>query len=167
MTSNSKQPINEANSPLPNTMAGLLETAIRDARRLNKAVYYPHFEQWHKSLSHGLMHLCEVCLAGSIISGTLRASSKESKSPYCFGPRTHKLLLAIDDMRNGNWWCAFVNTYSVHPSESLYHQLRRIPKPDCIEFTGWKQFEQHLDSLETLLPHLRQIDEIWKESATA
>ena len=167
MNFDNDQPTNSGRASLPATMAGLLETAICDSRKLNKLFYYPHFEEWHQGHSHTLSSFCEVCLAGSVIARTLQVSAEDSISPSSFDKRTHHLLLALDDMRNGDWLYAFLRIYSQMPSDALEEKLQHIPIPDCIEFSGWKQFEAHLASLETLLPELRQIDGIWKESQSS
>lgn len=167
MNPNTFTPIDGAGAALPSTMAGILESAIDDARKLDKSIYYPHFQQWHESQSHAVLSVCQVCLAGSLIAGKLQVSSSDSLTPSCFDNRTHRLLLAIDDMRNGEWVYAFNRIYGCTPGEALEDKLQLIPSPDCIEFNGWKQFETHLASLEQLLPQLRQIDRIWKDSPPA
>ena len=149
---------------LPSTMAGLLETAIRDARKLDRGNYHPHHAQWHCSDERPT---CEICLAGCLIAGTLRVGPDYTVSANSFSPRAKRLLVALDDMRIGHWTGAFYHVYGVDAHESLRVCLKDIPTPDPYYFIGWLAFNRHLDSLEKLLPRLRQIDRIWKESRTS
>ena len=164
MNLDAPQPAIKGRAALPSTMESLLETAIRDARSLDKSTFYPHFEHWHHIQSRALMKVCAVCLAGSVISRTLNVASDESISPSGFDKRTHRLLLALDDMRNGDWLYAFLRIYEQMPPDEIEDKLLQLGMPDHIEFTGWNQFESHLASLEDFLSDLRQIDRIWKKS---
>ena len=146
---------------LPSTMAGLLETAIEDARTLDRKTYVPHHGQWHCA-DHS--HACEVCLAGSLIAGTLGIGATCTVSANSFSPRAKRLLFALDDMRIGHWTGAFRHVYYRYAGASLRQALKDIPSPNPHYFTGWPGFQRHLDSLEQLLPQLRRIDLIWKES---
>ncbi len=42
--------IDRSETSLPATLAGLPEAAVNDARRLDRAIYTPHHEQWHRSV---------------------------------------------------------------------------------------------------------------------
>ena len=153
-----EEPLDHISDALPETMAGLLQCAIDDARKLDKAEYYPRHDQWHESRPHPLMSVCEVCLAGSVIAGTLRIPFNHSCTPVAFDSQTSNLLHAIDDMRDANWNYAFIRVYKRSPSFSLQAKLQRIPSATHIHFSGWKQFESHLDSLQKIVPRLREID---------
>lgn len=146
---------------LPSSMAGLLEAAIKDARRLDRKTYFPHHGQWHCATNS---NSCEVCLAGSLIAGTLRVGSNYTVSANSFSTRAQRLLVALDDMRIGHWTGAFYHVYGVDADASLRKSLKSIPNPDPYCFIGWPAFVRHLDSLEQFLPRLRQIDRIWKKS---
>ena len=53
---------------LPDTLAGLVETAIADALSLDPETYHPKSQQWHNPNTEG----CVICLAGCIIARTLQ-----------------------------------------------------------------------------------------------
>ena len=91
-------PIDGCNASLPTTMAGLLETAIGDARRLDRTTYTPHSDRWHQSNSNSF---CEICLAGCLIAGTLEIPPSDSVTAHSFDDRTMELLNALDNMRYG------------------------------------------------------------------
>lgn len=141
---------------LPDTMSGLLATAIDDARQLDRTLYHPRCGEWHTAWEH---RPCQVCLAGSVIAGSLGASHHQTLYPNIFrGPVQHKLE-SIDFMRRGKWVLAFKAFYQLHPKISASRQLNRLPRPDNKDFNGWQEFDSHLDSLEEILPDLRQIEQ--------
>ena len=149
-------PIDGCNASLPTTMAGLLETAISDARRLDRSIYIPHHDHWHQAT---YFNTCKVCLAGSMIAGTLKIPPSDTVTSDAFDPRTHTLLNALDEMRYGYWISAFRNVYDQEPTESLRCELNRIPVPDHGSFVGWPGFDSFLASLNQLVPRLRAIDQ--------
>ena len=147
-------------TPLPSTLAGLLTAAVEDARKLDRTFYQPHHEQWHRSLPSHNGPVCEVCLAGSLIAGTLHIESCDSVTASMFDDRTGPLLDALDDMRIGYWSNAFKRVYDRTLPPSLRSMLERIPVPVHTEFVGWEQFDAHLKSLLAVVPRLREIDEL-------
>ena len=147
---------------LPSTMADLLEAAINDARKLDRNTYVPNHGQWHRATDN---NSCKVCLAGSLIAGTLSIGATYTVSANSFNTRTKRLLIALDNMRIGHWTGAFYHVYYRYAGASLRKSLKSIPTPNPYFFTGWPGFQLHLDSLEQILPRLRQIDRIWKKSA--
>ena len=153
-----EEPLDHISEALPNTMAGLLQCAIDDARKLDRADYYPRHDEWHESRQHPLMASCEVCLAGSVIAGTLRIPNSHSCTPAAFDSQTNNLLHAIDDMRDAKWNYAFIRVYKRSPTFSIQAKLQRIPSATHVHFSGWKQFETHLDSLQEIVPLLSEID---------
>ena len=38
-------------------------------------------------------------------------------------------------------------------------QLRSLPNPSSPDYEGWNQFHAHLDSLESIIPSLREIEQ--------
>ena len=66
---------------LPDTMSGLLATAIDDARQLDRTLYHPRCGEWHTAWEH---RPCQVCLAGSVIAGSLGASHHQTLYPNIF-----------------------------------------------------------------------------------
>ena len=61
-------------------------------------------------------------------------------------------------MRSGDWSRAFYIVYGVNPGARISQKLYTLRKPAHVEFNGWDEFHAHLDSLEALLPTLREID---------
>ena len=142
---------------LPGTMAGLLEAAINDARALDRDTYLPYSEYWHFITFHDV---CQVCLAGSLIAVSLKNSPRITIDPDMFSDDTEDKLHAVEAMRTGDWAEAFRLIYSRTPYAELYTLLQELAKPKQPHFLGWKSFNAHLDSLESILPELRQVDEL-------
>ena len=164
MSDSSSQTTQAAITPVPvsepcrlaDTMAGLLATAIADARSLDPDTYMPFCLNWHDVNS---LNVCEVCLAGSVIAVSLKNSPTMTITPESFSPNTENKLRAIDSMRGGNWLLAFGFVYGQCPEE-IADRLRILPKPKHADFIGWDRLHAHLDSLESILPELRQVDEL-------
>ena len=152
--------IDRSETSLPATLAGLLEAAVNDARKLDRTIYYPTNEQWHRSVASWRKPYCEVCLAGCLIAGTLDVESCDSVTASMFDDRTSMLLDALDDMRIGYWISAFKRIYDGELRPSLRSLLERIPVPLHTEFIGWEQFDAHLKSLQRIIPRLRQVDQL-------
>ncbi len=148
--------IDGSNAALPETMAGLLEVAIKDARKLDRSIYHPYHNDWHdadSSSSH-----CEICLAGSVIAGSLKIAPSLTVSSLSFDKRTEDLLDALDNMRMGLWSKAFDLIYNRIPPLHVLDYLRALPEPARSTFEGWEDFNVHLSSLERMLPQLHSID---------
>ncbi len=137
------------------SMSDLLEVAIRDARTLDPRIYHPNSVTWHVADEQ---EQCQVCLAGSVIAGTLAATPDQTLSPDCFPSDTPGKLEALNFMRKGHWVFAFYEFYRHWPRTSIEDRLRKLPKPINADFTGWHAFRAHLDSLESILPELREIE---------
>ncbi len=142
---------------LPDTMSELLEAAIADARSLDPASYQPYSSYWHSPDEHEA--LCLVCLAGSYIAGTLQAPPSQGISPYSFDSKDSRKLLSINYLRTGHWALAFNSFHKRWPHKSIESKLDSLPAPSNMDFIGWHAFRTHLDSLEAILPELRQIED--------
>ena len=140
---------------LPDTMAGLLETAIKDARSLDRNLYLPAWDQWHDS---SIRKSCEVCLAGSIIAVSFQMSPETDIHPVLFSDLTFYKLEAVESMRSGDWWHAFVCIYDHFPNYAAEKLILALDNPLVGEFSGWDDFETHLESLQCFIPKLRAID---------
>ena len=148
--------IDGSQASLPSTMAGLLEVAVKDARKLDRSIYLPIYNVWHdadSSHSH-----CLVCLAGSVISGSLKIAPSKTVSLVSFDRRTEELLDAINYMRRGLWRISFELIYHRTPSLQVLDNLQALPQPSYSTFESWEDFDVHLDSLELMLPQLHSID---------
>ena len=66
---------------LPQSMSKLLEIAIADARSLDRSLYRPFSREWHTKLPDGP---CLICLAGSVIAGTFKASINSKRFPWSY-----------------------------------------------------------------------------------
>ncbi|MCY4587129.1 MAG: hypothetical protein OXB98_13925 [Bryobacterales bacterium] len=139
---------------LPDTMSGLLEAAIADARKLDPDIYYPYFEIWHTT-DNGT---CTICLGGSLIAGTLQTPPDKTMVPDSFPGDVHAKLDALDSMRLGAWQSAFHRFYGQEPSPSISDRLAYLRRPSCSYFDGWEEFHTFLDSLEKSIEPLRAIE---------
>ena len=141
---------------LPDTLAGLVEAAIIDARLLDHGTYVPRHDHWHYS---GNPPFCEVCLAGSLIAGRLNIPPDATASPSTFRGEIQAKLNTLNCIRLCIYQRAFITLYGRTPPPHLGEMFLTMPKPLCSYFSGWSEFNGHLDSLERLLPSLRAIDD--------
>ena len=144
---------------LKNRLFELLEDAVKDARSLDPAVYVPNSERWHEFDEE--LGICEVCLAGAVIAGTFEIDADTSISPGTFyrkGQKAYMKLVAINHMRMGMWALAYYDVYREDPKAEVFEKLALIPKPGSTCFYGWPEFNAHLDSLELIIPQLREIE---------
>ena len=152
----SQHTIDGSQAELPETMAGLLKVAIIDARKLDRSIYLPYHNDWHDADSSAIY--CEICLAGSVIAGSLKIAPSLTVSSLSFDKRTEDLLDALDNMRMGLWSKAFDLIYNRIPPLHVLDYLRALPEPARSTFEGWEDFNVHLSSLERMLPQLHSID---------
>ena len=157
----------------PATLADALALAIADARNLDHEKYWPNAGIWHTPSPReigGVAGLCQVCLAGAVVAGTL---GFPKDSPASVSPQTFissqvllpwkNVLFAIDNARLGSWHAAWGHFYDMHAPADLYS----LPVPEFREFCGWDQMNDHIDSLERILPQLRAIEEATLAEAKA
>lgn len=141
--------------PIFYSMNDLLEAAIIDARALNPRLYQPNYIALHDA---SVSVQCQVCLAGSLIAGTLEATPDQSYTPEHFDSNVRGNLESLNYMRQGHWLFAFYEFYRHWPRTSIENRLRKLPKPNDANFRCWNSFHSHLDSLESTLPELREIE---------
>ena len=80
-----------------NTLAELLEITVNDMEYTKKSEDYIFgVETWHEPLANK----CVVCVAGSVIAGTLAGGIKERLSPLDFGSKTFCLLVSLNELRS-------------------------------------------------------------------
>ena len=141
---------------LPDTLSGLLEAAVDDARSLDRDLYLPNHVEWHcpDDYDH-----CEICLAGAVIAGRLNVRSYSESSPKEFAYATAMKLSAIDKMRTGHWRSAFDILHDYHPPVDPHLLFVELPAPDFPYFTDWEEFDMHLRSLDAIIPRLREIEQ--------
>ena len=141
---------------LPNTLAGLLATAIGDARQLDRNTYHPTSVRWHWPSEQGQ---CHVCLAGSILARAFPSSPHRFLMPWMFSLDTDRKLYAINHVRCGRWLDAYEMLHALPTPRKIGRQLRSLPNPSSPDYEGWNQFHAHLDSLESIIPRLREIEQ--------
>ena len=149
-------PSNRIPHSIGSCMSSLLEAAIKDARSLDRDKYRPLSIAWHQADEDGK---CEVCLAGSMIAGTLQSPPSKTLTPYRFSGNTPRLLETVDYMRGGQWVAAFRRFHGRDPGRFSSFRLSELPRPTNTNFVGWHSFRSHLDSLELILPALREIEQ--------
>ena len=146
----------EEYQPIFNSMSDLLSAAVADARGLDRKRYNPCSDEWHDGIA---VDQCQVCLAGAFIAGTLEFQPSFDIRPSMFTHPMHDKLLALDAMRSGDWEFAFLKFYSCRPRPDTLDALLDLPDPDDSDFYSWEEFDHHLNSLESIIPELRRIEE--------
>lgn len=140
---------------LPETLYGLLETAIPGSKNLNRRQYRPRYDKWHTVSDDGL---CEVCLTGSVMAVTLGCSPDDDLQPCMFPSSIRWKLEALHFMSIGHWVHAYGLVHLVEPCLLTEARLSRLPVPAHSQFIGWRQFNAHLRSLGRIIPKLRNIE---------
>ena len=149
----------DSTNRLPNTLHGLLRVAIDDARKLDRIKYRPVWNQWHEPLS---TNRCAVCLAGVVIAGSMGLSPSVSCDPIYFERPVDRKLQALNDMRMGYFFVAWRGLHEVgfrSLTEPSIKAFDSVPIPDAAGFSGWDDFDIHLESLEAIIPALRAVEE--------
>ena len=141
---------------LPDSLADLLSLAVDDARSLDSTVYLPDAQRWHTPTDAGP---CHVCLAGSVLACAFRDTPDLDLMPAMFSLHTYRKLHAIDHMRCGNWLDAYESLHDRSVPDETAMLLVYLPQPDSGNFHNWHHFNDHLASLEAIVPRLREIEE--------
>ena len=142
---------------LPDTLSDTLALAINDARNLDRSLYHPHSRFWHGYLSE-FHDKCVICLAGSIIAQSFHVDHNTVTTPGRYPGKIDRKLRAVNLCRGGDFIGAFGLFHDRNAPTGLETRLACLPLPAISDFIGWEQFESHLDSLEALLPALREIE---------
>jgi hypothetical protein len=88
---------------LPDKPSELIRLAISDLCKVEKnPVYRINMNRWHH-LNYKDM-VCEVCLAGAVMAGSLDADPYLSISPFSFKPSIYYKLQALDEFRLGTFF---------------------------------------------------------------
>lgn len=140
---------------LPETLYGLLETAIPGSKKLNRRQYRPHYKKWHTVSDDGL---CEINLAGIVMAVTFGCSADDNLQPCRFPSSIRWKLEALYFMSCGDWVHAYGLVHLVVPCLLTEARLSRLPVPAHSQFIGWRQFNAHLRSLERFIPKLLKIE---------
>lgn len=137
------------------SMSELLTVAVADARALDPRLYQPNYIALHDA---SVSVKCQVCLAGCLIAGTLQGTPDQSFAPEQFNDNVRGNLSSLNYMRQGKWLFAFYEFHRYWPRTPIENRLRNLPKPDNSNFRCWNTYHSHLDSLESILPELREIE---------
>ena len=138
----------------PKRLSDLVELAIKDARGLDPDIYEPAESYWHRPSSDGL---CRICLAGAVLAGTLGYSPDLDIDPQKIGDdRWERALIALEELRTGFWRTAWGVFHTENPHNAKL--LISLPPPTPRDFSNWQQMEEHLRSLEVILPRLRAFE---------
>ena len=127
-----------ANEPIKDLPA-LMRVAVADAGRLDRSQYHASAFMWHRSRDN---QPCNVCLAGSVMAGTLNQDNVETVYPCELPDNTSKAMYALNDMRRGLYKEAFEYLELEAPQG-----VDKIPVPsDKVKnFFGWARFDMLLD----------------------
>ena len=147
----------DSSSQLPNTLFGLLDAAISEARTLDRELYSPYFDAWHHFTDE---RICEFCLGGALIASRLPFSFAETVLPWMLPEETQKKLKVLDRIRIGHFAHAYRALYGFSPKGDARELALTLPKPSQHYFSGWEEFEEHLDSLALILPSLKELDRL-------
>ena len=153
-------------TPPPAKLSDLLDLAVADARRLDRARYTPIWMTWHRPNPDS--GRCMVCLAGAVIAGTLGCSTETSidiatsdsadpQSTTITDKRWRRALWALDSAREGHWLDAFQALHGAYPVGELYDAVEALPEPADPEFNDWDKLETHLASLAARANDLREL----------
>ena len=139
-----------------NRLHEILAAAIEDARGLDREAYTPDFSTWHTPYADCDGDSCSVCLGGAVIAGRCGVPIDEMIEPGDLGTETCRRLIALDSIRTGDWceaWSGF------HVTVAVPEDIKHLPGPKCGLFTDWNTFDRNINSLEDILPKLREIED--------
>ena len=145
---------------LPKKLSDLIEQAIEDAVDMPRDGYDPVFTNFHSppqdEEKEAFPNTC-FCLAGAVIVGTLQVDRNRIYGPTTagleFGHHARRALMALDHVREGDYEMALVHMRVAYPEDRDFSQ---IPLPKNSEFEGWKQFDEHIESLREVAVRLRK-----------
>ena len=148
---------------LPDKLSDLIELAIRDARKLDRRVYYPNAGHWHHpSYSEDDSLSCKICFAGAVIAGTLGAPVMVNVAPSVpwwfpgWSPTQDnwRKLKALELVRAGALVKAlrsldlpFEEFQSRFPN---FSRMAQFPG-----FIGWEEFDKFCTDMEWAVERLR------------
>lgn len=135
------------------SLAKLIRTAVEECRQLDRGVYRPNGNQWHAG---DTLHKCEVCVGGGLLARRFDLDPEWHYGPTDLwvecGEEAHSALRALDCARLGEWGTAY--EFLGHTGRARWaiaHAgagVELAPEPALKGFSGWNEFEAHLNSLE-------------------
>ena len=163
---------------VPEKMSELIRLAVTDGRALDRELYTPHCLSWHSPTdffsangNQGKVDtICEICLAGAVIAGTLGADPKNRwlVADMLDGDDRERgwywALSALDEIRKGNYTIA-ASRLGLVPKDAteageLIQRLLILENNHnnaSFAFYDWRRFDRHLASLEELAPKLESL----------
>ena len=133
---------------VPEKLSDLIRLAIADGRKLyqeRSGEYCPDAYLFHE-VGYDFQQnkqVCHVCLAGTVMAGTLHTDNRYSLIPSDFDTSWTKALRALDYVRQGMYVNALTILYG--PGEYQFALTQSLPAQYL--FLGWDAFLDHLDNL--------------------
>ena len=144
----------------PETLSGLIRLAVGDARKLNHELYTPVYSQWHTPEEARCRQVCNVCLAGAVIAGTLGAPAhtdvKLLGEEGITDAEWSDALIALNYARMGKWKLARIQLPG-WPTPNQQAAMAKVAPPAHPGFCDWEEFETHLRSLEERSEQLQAV----------
>lgn len=131
--------------PLPDKISDLIELAIKDLEYVESKpdIYVVDMGVWHTPNSH-----CKVCLAGSVMAGTLKTDPTLRITTYSFDLDTSEKLEMLDNLRCGYVTTVWRDRIGTRPPQEL-SQYIRVPDYD-LDFESPKRFKDKMREIATL-----------------
>ena len=139
-----------------NRLHEILAAAIEDARGLDRKAYTPNCSVWHTAYVDCDGYRCSVCLGGAVIAGRCGVPIDETIDVLTLDQQIYRPLSALDSIRTGDWsgaWSRF------HVTVAVPENLRHLRDPEFGHFMDWNTFDENINSLEDILPKLREIED--------
>ena len=133
------------------SISALIDVAIEDAKNIDRSLYEADSGEWHSGLAFNAH--CFVCVAGFVIAETLNSQIEFKKSPVYFPDNIDRSLLALDNLRVGNFKGA--------------KRLLHLEYPNFIEdrfctfysmFKNWEEADLHLKHLSKISGKIREAE---------
>ena len=138
----------------PAKLSELLRMAIRDGRTLDQAKYEPKSKVWHYPTEEGL---CEICLAGAVLAGTLRFNQDvRVRSADQLPDGWDRAARALEFARQSRWHFAVEELTGTTVDHETWTKLQGIPRNKHGRFQSWDGFVKHLKELAGVAQELEQ-----------
>ena len=145
----------------PAKLSALCRLAVADARGLDRTLYEPKWKDWHVPVwdedalpGHGRVEKCQVCLAGSVIAGTLQCPIEKEyfgDGELGWTDDWDAAIEALDNVRYGN---VSVAVHIHMGTDEAY--AYRFPKVRHGGFEDWSEFDCHLIYVEEVAQVLEE-----------
>lgn len=118
---------------LADNLSGLLRQAVEDAQVVAKMTGYAlNMSMWHwtPKTQQAADEVCYICMAGAVMVRRLNVPRSKPIGSACelweaFDEGVVHKMLAIDNMRRGDFVRAFESLYGLPPPQTLRDGLRR------------------------------------------